>query len=251
MDQGTSGLDLLQRVIDAFASASAALHCIDDDVATLQRKSEKYELRFDDSLQFVSMKPLPLVGLESHVDESHVIEASDDRAIEVVGCCEMLPERVDNLWTAKAEADAAIQALSTSILDTLSKMVGKPWQPTVRRECIDWLTIWPGEKTPGYGVRKVSNHVPTLLENADHYDPHDKWQEYRERLASYANDILAVRAEVAEGEPAVGKQPNRLEQAKRYFFAKWWFVFVVITSIVLAAVAAVLTNLKTIQEWIG
>lgn len=46
-------------------------------------------------------------------------------------------------------------------------------------------------------------------------------------------------------------EPNRMEQAKQYFFAKWWFVVPVIALVCLAAVATIVSNLKTILESFG
>jgi hypothetical protein len=57
---------------------------------------------------------------------------------------------------------------------------------------------------------------------------------------------LDERAQQAKSD---NEQPNRMEQTKRYFFAKRWFVLLVIALIILAAVAAAVSNLKTILEW--
>lgn len=44
-------------------------------------------------------------------------------------------------------------------------------------------------------------------------------------------------------------EPNRMEQARRYFFGKWWFAVITIAMLILTAVATIATNLKTILEW--
>jgi hypothetical protein len=46
-------------------------------------------------------------------------------------------------------------------------------------------------------------------------------------------------------------EPNRMEQAKQYFFKKWWFVALVIALIVTTALATFLSNLGTILKWFG
>jgi hypothetical protein len=46
-------------------------------------------------------------------------------------------------------------------------------------------------------------------------------------------------------------EPNRMDQAKRFFLTKWWFVALLIALMILGAVSAVVSNLKTILEWFG
>jgi len=46
-------------------------------------------------------------------------------------------------------------------------------------------------------------------------------------------------------------EANRMEQAKQYFFKKWWFVALVIALIAITALATFLTNLGTFLKWFG
>ncbi|MFL5244336.1 MAG: hypothetical protein ACJ8FY_19730 [Gemmataceae bacterium] len=63
--------------------------------------------------------------------------------------------------------------------------------------------------------------------------------------------VEIVRKVDDQAEQAKHETPNRMDQAKRYFFSKWWFVVFAIVLIVLASVATVVANLKTIREWFG
>lgn len=59
---------------------------------------------------------------------------------------------------------------------------------------------------------------------------------------------LDDRVELVKAEE---KQKNRMEQAKQFFFAKWWFVVLLIALFLLTVVATVVSNLKTILDWLG
>lgn len=64
-------------------------------------------------------------------------------------------------------------------------------------------------------------------------------------------DIVHQLDEWAQQIKASGEQPNRIDQTKRYFFARWWFAVIVVALIVLTAIGTCLSNLAAILKWFG
>lgn len=64
-------------------------------------------------------------------------------------------------------------------------------------------------------------------------------------------EVVRQLDEQAKQPDSVKEPPNRMEQTKRYFFSKWWFVIPVTLVILVGAIAAFLSHLETILKWFG
>src|SRR5690606_36960115 len=45
------------------------------------------------------------------------------------------------------------------------------------------------------------------------------------------------------------RRPDRMDQAKRYFYGQWWFVVLVVAIGIVAGVATFISHIKTILQW--
>jgi len=71
------------------------------------------------------------------------------------------------------------------------------------------------------------------------------------RINAMIVEIVRQLDEQAEQVTPEDEPPNRMDQVKRYFHGKWWFVVLVIGLIAITAIVTFISNLKTILQWFG
>lgn len=176
----------VNRLLEAFSGLGAVIHCISDDLATLQRQASRNRLIFGDDGTLHGAMWL-------HSDNCCYMR-DDDLLQFAVGACDQLPEWVQKLYEQQAEALTALNALPHRLRSLLDSLTAKPWAVAVRRDCLDWVIAWPGETLHprALGSRKVCTRPDELLKAAAAFDPYQTWKAYQEKLHGYCNDLMAL-----------------------------------------------------------
>jgi hypothetical protein len=195
-----SDLDSLNNAMSAFTKLEIAIQIVGTDLADIQRDNRDYQLSFDRQGKFL--------GQTSRYSAEGCLLANHDYCFGTKSSCEWLPKRIQSLWEAHAEAEAALNNLSRRLCNRLDALTGAPWIATVRRKCLDNVLKWPGD--PNYQTSlaavKVYGSVGDLLANAEKFDPHATWSAYRGLLKEYGHDLFAIR-DVIRQQPEVQSFP--------------------------------------------
>ncbi len=186
-------IDALNRALTALNSLSVSLELAASCLASLRKTVTWAELQFDhnDDLKCATFRHSRLP-----ISESSMVQIRSD--------CEWLPKYVEALWEAYPEADGAIVGLPVKVAGRLDALTGTPWISSVRRNCLDEILKWPGERyhQTSYAAKKVFGRIEDLLQYANEFDPFPTWEGYQDLLASYRSDLFAVRdVELSESVP--------------------------------------------------
>jgi hypothetical protein len=203
-----SDVDLLNSALKSLNELSVAIRLVSENLASLQRNAMQLRLEFDRSGSFKSA---------SYMLDKTKTPISDDQLICVRSDCEWLPKYVDSLWQAWREADAAIGSLSRPLVEKLDALTKSPWVATVRRNCLDLILKWPGDRRhqTSYGAEKVAGTVSELLKKANNSNPHETWDAFEQQLSDYSHDLFAIRDVLAPPQQSMRHVTSTLDQGVR------------------------------------
>jgi hypothetical protein len=188
----SSDLDALNNALVALTNLHVAINLVSEQLASLKRQTVNYDLQFDSQGELTAV----FYRVATHKDELRRVD--EQYCLEIRSNCKWLPEYVKSLWKYQPEVDAALAALPSRLLEKLDALTGVPWLATARRNCIDKILAWPGEKhhQTSLVAIKVNGGINELLQKAAKKDPFSTWKTYEESLLGYKHDLIAIRDEV-------------------------------------------------------
>ncbi len=190
-----SGVEALNAALDSLNGLSVAIKLVSDYLGSLRRKTLGVNLEIDAQGNLMSAR---VVGRDS-------TPLCDDQLDDIRHDCKWLLTHIESLWEWAPKADVAIAKLPRPLVEKLDALTGKPWIASARRNCLDCILKWPGERhhQSAYASAKVSGSIKDLLKQASRENPFETWEKYQELLSVYTHDLIAVRDAVQLTQPNV------------------------------------------------
>lgn len=210
-----NSLNALNDALNALNSLEVAINLVREHLRDLQREADGYTIVLDRQGKVERILYSPTGEEEWPADDS------EGSHISLRSNCEWLIKHIDALWEAHRIADQVLGQLPQRLIEKLDALTSSPWLASARRNCLDVILKWPGEKShqTSYAATKVHGNVNELLKLALERDPFPTWMKYEELIAGYRHDLFAIRdvAQVPEATPSVApaESPSAIRDTPR------------------------------------